>query len=65
MIWEEKEINIRLVNTFLNNIDIKLTEFSKNYLIKDLLVVKKPQSVDDNTILILNMIYERQLKRLY
>lgn len=39
------------------------TNSSKNYIINDELVVKIPQKEDDDTMFIMNMIYERQIKR--
>ena len=62
MIWEE-DIDRSLVVGNLNKIDIIRTFLSTNYIIEDSFVVKLPQRVDDNTNLILNMIYERQIKR--
>jgi hypothetical protein len=64
MIWEEN-IDISILNPFLNSIETKWTKLSKNYIIIDSLVVKMPHREDDNSILILNMIYERQIKRLF
>jgi hypothetical protein len=64
MIWEEN-IDISIVNAFINIIDNKWTQLSKNYIINDQSVVKMPQRGDDTTILILNMIFERQIKRLF
>ena len=64
MIWEEN-IDISILNPFLNSIETKWTKLSKNYIIIDSLVGKMPHREDDNSILILNMIYERQIKRLF
>jgi hypothetical protein len=55
MIWEEN-VDIGIVNLYINYIENKWTKFSNNYIINDHSVVKMPQRGDDKNILILNMI---------
>jgi hypothetical protein len=61
-LWQD-EIDTTFIGLFLNLIELKCTNCSKNYILDKGLVVKMPNREVNETMLIINMIYEKQIKR--
>jgi hypothetical protein len=55
--------DISSLGFIFNRIEMIWTNFSKNYIYDKQSIVKMPQREDDNAMFLINLIYERQIKR--
>ena len=62
ILWED-DIDMKPSGRLIETIELICTNCSKNYILSKSVVVKMPKREDDNTMLLMNMIYERQIKR--
>ena len=62
ILWDD-EIDVRPSGRLIELIELICTNCSKNYILSKSVVVKMPKREDNNTMLLINMIYERQIKK--